>query len=126
MANPNILISCVICGHGTDAQRINLHHQNGACFGMRGHEDVREYWLRKRRSSKYRKIPFHITGPEMVSLFEGAGITPADITNREADGYHLCRIDHDGPYVIGNVFFDTLSENSKEMQHRKHFTNHFA
>ena len=106
----NHLASCFNCGRETSVQGLSQH----VCFGVRGHDDVREYWTRKRYSSKYRKIDFNLTGEEMVSLFEVAGITPAQISNKDPDGYNLCRLNDEGPYEIGNCYFDTCSNNGKD------------
>ena len=100
--------SCLGCGRQTSPQGLSQH----ICFGVRGRDDIRDYWIRKRYSSKYRKIDFNLTGEEMIRLFEEAGITPDEITSCEADGYNLCRVNDEGPYEVGNCYFDIMKNNA--------------
>jgi hypothetical protein len=51
----------------------------------------------------------------MIELFELAGITPADITNKDPNGYNLCRVGDEGPYEMGNCYFATHSDNGKRV-----------
>jgi hypothetical protein len=103
--------SCLGCGKLTTTTGLSRH----VCFGVRGYDDIRGYWTRKRYSSKYRKIPFNLSGAEMIELFELAGITPADITNKDPNGYNLCRVGDEGPYEMGNCYFATHSDNGKRV-----------
>jgi hypothetical protein len=110
MTNPNHPASCLKCGKLSSPRGISQHR----CFGVRGHEGIRKYWTKKWKSSKYRNIEFKLTGEEMIRLFEEAGITPDQITNRDADGYNLCRVNDTGAYEIGNCYFDTHANNTRD------------
>ena len=107
--------SCLGCGRRQTSATLWKHN----CFGVRGHEDVYNYWIRKKISSAQRKIPFHITGAQMISLLEKAGITPADISNKDPNGFVLCRTNDEGAYEIGNVRFDILANNLREGREKR-------
>jgi hypothetical protein len=110
MTNPAKPVSCLACGRKTSTVGLSAHK----CFGVRGHEDIQEYWTRKRYSSQCRKIPFLLTGEEMVSLFEQAGITPADVGTNSPNQWVLARHGDTGPYEIGNCEFITHSDNATD------------
>ena len=89
------------------------------CFGTNIYESDRihaifKYWNHKRGDPK----GFTITGPEMISLFDEAGIDPEDI-GKKADKYQLARHDDEGGYHIGNCRFITMRENLQEKKSRK-------
>ena len=106
----NHKVSCLGCGKQTSAQGLSAH----ICFGVKGHDDIREYWTRKRYSSKCRGVEFNLNGSDMVRLFKEAGIFPDQISSHRSDGYVLARHGDKGPYELGNCRFILHSENAAE------------
>ena len=107
--------SCPVC-HLESANNTLPRH---FCFETNIYESDRihgiyRYWNHKRGDPK----GFTITGPEMISLFDEAGIDPEDV-GKEANKYQLARHSDEGGYHIGNCRFITMVENLKEKKSQK-------
>lgn len=117
----NPLITCPECNLTAPNNVLPQHF----CFGTDIHESERtfgiyRYWREKKVQST--KHPgFTLTGKEMISLFDEAGIS-ADDVGKESHSYQLARYGDTGPYALGNCRFITLRENIQEK--KRQFTIH--
>ena len=135
MAAPkhNPRIPCSKCGMPIaqfPARNKQVHEKN--CWGEAKIDSqdtwiLHAYWAKKRQnSSKTNKgrridvdgnpIQFLLTGEDMISLCEEAGITPSQIGNKR-DQYNLSRFGDSGHYTRDNCRFITKQENTLE-KHR--------
>jgi len=70
------------------------------------------------RKEHYSGIENRLSTDDLLSLVEQAGITRDQVGGHSPDSYVLSRIDHDGHYEIGNVIYDTVSNNTKDVHSR--------
>lgn len=76
------------------------------CAAFRAYQD-------QRRSAKNRrKVPFELTFTEWMWLWLSSGYW--DQRGNKRDDYVMARIGDQGPYAVGNVFFQTVAENARE------------
>lgn len=109
-------VTCLDCKKGfATCYQMDIHN----CFGtdcnstprLRG---IYEYWRWKRDvTSRKEGIDFKLTGSEMITLFDEAGIDPEDI-GKGSNKYQLARYNDSGDYQVGNCRFITQRENIHE------------
>ena len=112
------LIECPSCGKEFPKKGIGMHRK--FC------RPPREKWAIKRLQKlsnrltrpSYAGIENRLSVADLLSLVEEAGITLDQVGGHSAESYVLCRIDHDGHYEIGNVIYDTISNNTIDVHRR--------
>ena len=76
---------------------------------------LRRYCRMKKASSKSRGIDWQLTDDQVQQKLDEAGITLDDVGR---SGYHLCRVNDEGPYDV-TCSFKTGAENNREKKYKK-------
>ena len=72
----------------------------------------------QKRSARYRKIPWELTLPEWIRIWEDSG--KLNMRGHHADEYVMARWGDVGPYSVDNVYICTASKNGKDRIYGKH------
>ena len=90
----------------------HLKNQSNPLSAMLADEDLRRAYHDQYTNSKRRGIEFNMSYEEWLMVWLASGKLLD--RGRQAGQYCMCRYNDEGPYEIGNVFIQTIEENTKE------------
>ena len=101
-------VSCLGCRRDITTGVLGHH----PCFqtDVNEHPILYKYWMKKRQNTGY---TFPLTGPQLITLLQEAGITPDQIGKGNGK-YQLARINDEGNYEWGTCRFIPFEENMRE------------
>ena len=80
-------------------------------YGILNH--ARQCYRNKRQEAKNRNIPFELSFQEYYEWFLDQGIDKNIPQKNDKNALCMCRYNDLGAYKIGNIYLDTMSNNSK-------------